>query len=216
MSERLLPKPSPSGWKWIMVVLGILGTIGVTLSLIFRTYSDNNDPSVRERRRNAEQVSYAVVFSKVPGRRVQAIIEGIITDIGADSSRTDLVIGAAATHPWSKSIPDYRIALNTAMTDAPDLPIGKQTLIPSMVAGLLFQSEMPARLYLIGTIADTLNGAVQKRTQETAKSLRLRNASRAPVHVISYMDTTVVRNREYLRVLRGIGLDVEQREITLP
>lgn len=194
-----------------MVVLGILGTIGVTLSLVFRSYSDNNDPSVRERRRNAELVSYAVVFSNVPSSRSAAIIEGIIADIGADSARTDLVIGAAATDPWSKSIADYRAALSTAMADAPDLPIGKQTLIPSMVAGLLFQSEMPARLYLIGTIADTLNGAVQQRTQETAKALRLRNASRAPVTVVSYMDTSVIRNANYLRVLRGMGVDVEQR-----
>ncbi len=211
MSERLLPKPSPSGWKWIMVALGILGTVGVTLSLIFRSYSDNNDPSVRERRRNADQVSYAVVFSNVPSARASAIIEEVIGDIGADSAHTDLVIGAAATDPWSKSISDYRAALSTAMSKAPDLPIGKQTLIPSMVAGLLFQSDMPARLYLIGTIADTLNGAVQQRTQETAKALRLRNASRAPVRVVSFMDTTVARNREYLRVVRSMGVDIEQR-----
>lgn len=194
-----------------MVVLGILGTVGVTLSLVFRTYSDNNDPSVRERRRNAELVTYAIVLSKVPSDRIPIVIDEIIADIGADSSRTDLVIGAAATDPWSKSINDYRVALRKAMTDAPALPIGKQTLIPSMVAGLLIQSDMPARIYFIGDVADSLNSAVQQRTRESASALRLRNETRGPVRIVSYMDTSRVYNRTYLRLLGSTDLPIEQR-----
>ena len=167
--ERLLPKPSPGGWRWVIGAFVTLGIIGVTLSLIFRDYSENNDPSVRERKRNAELVSYAIVFSDVPSDRVQPTIDNIIEDIGADSNRTDLVIGSSVTDPWCRSIADYRASLRKAMTQAKDLPIGKQTLVTSMVTGLLVKSDMPATVYLVGSLDGdvTLRFASERRRRST-------------------------------------------------
>ena len=209
--ERLLPKPSPGGWRWVIGVFVMLGIIGVTLSLIYRDYSENNDPSVRERKRNAEFVSYAVVFSNVPESRVQPTIDDIILSIGADSARTDLVLGSSVTDPWCRSIADYRASLVLAMTGAKDLPIGKQTLVTSMITGLLVKSDMPATLYLIGSLNGDMTPAIRKRTQETVDAMVVRRSTRGPLSIVSYMDTTQASNAEYVRMYRDSGLPFEQR-----
>ena len=209
--ERLLPMPSPSGWKWVIGTFLTLGVIGVTLSLIYRDYSEDNDPSVRERKRNAELVSYAVVFSKVPTDQIQPTINGIIQDIGPDSARTDLVIGSSVTDPWCRSIEDYRNSLTTAMTKAKPLPIGKQTLVTSMVAGLLVKSDMPATLYLIGSLEGEITPAIRRRTQETVDAMIVRRSTRGPLSIVSYMDTTNAANAEYVRFYIDSGLPFEQR-----
>ena len=209
--ERLLPQPSPGGWRWVIGIFVTLGIIGVTLSLIYRDYSENNDPSVRERKRNAEFVSYAVVFSNVPASQVQTTIDDIIASIGADSARTDLVLGSSVTDPWCRSIEDYRNSLTTAMTKAKPLPIGKQTLVTSMVAGLLVKSDMPATLYLIGSLDGDLTPAIRKRTQETVDAMIVRRSTRGPLSIVSYMDTTNAANAEYVRFYKDSGLPFEQR-----
>lgn len=210
-SERLLPTPSPGGWRWVIGIFLTLGAIGVTLSLIFRDYSENNDPSVRERKKNAQRVCYTVVFSNVPEARIRSTINDIITDIGADSAVTDLVIGSSVTDPWSRSINDYRASLRTAMTNAKDHQIGKQTLVTSMIAGLLLNSEMPATLYLVGSLDGEMSPAIRKRTLETIDALIIRRSTRGPLTIVSYMDTTQAVNAAYAEMYSTSGLPFEQR-----
>ena len=127
MTRTEKPPPSPSwGWKAIIAVFVTLGVTGVVLAALFRDYSSNPDElTVKERRRNADQVAYSVVFSSVPKSEHDRIISGIAGDVGADSSSTDLVIGSTATNPWNKSLSDYEASLTTAMSESSQLRLGK-------------------------------------------------------------------------------------------
>jgi len=210
-NSRLLPPARPHGWRWIIGAFLILGVIGVTLSLLFRTYSENNDPSVRERKKNARTVVYSIVFDNVQGALQQQIISGIVADIGADSNTTDLVIGSSVTDPWSRSMADYRTALQRAMTEAKNLPAGKQTLVTSMVTGLLVKSDMPATVYLIGSLHGEMTPAIRKRTQESVDAMTVRRSTRGPLSIVSYMDTTNASNAEYVQFFKDSRLPFEQR-----
>ena len=201
--DSFLPPAPKHGWIWIIIVFVVLGATGVTLSLLFRDYTTPEEIRVRERRKNAEKVCFTVVLSTVDSVRARAVIDEIIADIGPDSSITDLVIGSTAEDPWSGSISDYRSSLQRAMSNSRDLPIGKQTLLMSMVAGLLTKMDIPARIYLVGTLNDTLTPGVIRRTMETADAFAIRNDIMGPIEVISYLDTTKPVNGQYIELLRG-------------
>lgn len=214
MKRTEKPPPNPSwGWKAIIAVFVTLGISGVVLAALFRDYSSNPDElTVKERRRNAEQVAYSVVFSSVPEREHQRIIKGIAEDIGADSSSTDLVIGSTATNPWSKSLDDYKASLTTAMSESSQLRLGKQTLILSMIGGIMTKNFKPATIYLIGDMQDTLTQGVVGRTMQTIAAFEVRHEVHAPIRVVSYLDTANnPGNAQYARLFSGRVFDFEQR-----
>jgi len=217
MSEdSFLPKPAKRGWIWIIIVFVLLGTAGVTISLLYRDYTTPEEIRVRERRKNAEQVCLTVVFSKVPSARSAAIIDAITADVGADSSVTDLVMGSTVEDPWSTSMADYRSSLSRAMLESKDISIGKQTLVMSMVAGLLTKMEIPATIYLVGDLNDSLTPGVVKRTFETADAFDIRSSVMGPVRIISYLDTNRPLNRDYLRFFEQRSYSLEMRTVTSP
>ena len=185
--ENFLPKPKRSGWLIIYAVLGSLALIGLVLSLLYRDVKKPGDILQKERHKNATAVSYAVVFSPIDGAVADSIINTIIADIGADSLTTDLVIGSTVTDPWCASIDEYRRMMKKAMTEAKDIPIGKQTLIMSMIAGLLTKNELPARIYLVGKLNGPMNDAIIQRTTETAAAFALREHAMGPVSVTSFL-----------------------------
>lgn len=214
MSKEQKAPPSPK-WGWIVVLatFGVLGIGGLSLAFLFRDYSSNPDElSVRKRRRGAEQVSYSVVFSAVNQAKQKPIIDGIAADIGADSMATDLVIGSTATDPWCTSLSDYRTSLGVAMTESNQLRLGKQTLILSMIGGIMTDVQAPATIYLIGDMQDTLTQGVIKRTLKTIAAFEVINEVHAPLRVVSYMDTSATTaNAQYSGLFRGRVFDFEQR-----
>jgi hypothetical protein len=168
----MLPPRSKRGWLWIMLVFSLLAATGVTLTLLYRDYTTPEEITVRERRRNAEAECFTVVYSRVPSDRAARIIEDITADIGADTVRTDLILGSTVEDPWSQSMSDYRSKMARAMREAKDLPIGKQTLVLSMIAGILTKTDMRSQIYLVGSLSDTLTPATSSARSKRSKLLR--------------------------------------------
>ena len=211
--ESYLPPPKKNGWKWVLGVMLGLGVIGVSLSLIFRDYTTPEELKVRERRQNAEQVSIVVVFSNVDEAHRQRLVDEILGDIGADSSKTDLVIGATAVDPWAMSMTDYKQSILEATSKAKDLKPGKQTLVMSMIAGILTKTEIPARIYLVGSMnTDSLTPGVISRTAQTADAFGIRDNIMAPIEMVSYMDTSRRANAEYVRIFGNRSFPLTQRD----
>lgn len=202
--ENFLPKPKRTGWLLIYAVIGLLAVTGLVLSILYRDVKKPGDILQKERHKNAVAVSYAVVFSAVDGAVADSIIDRIIADIGPDSLTTDLVIGSTVTDPWCASVDEYRRMMKKAMTEAKDIPIGKQTMIMSMIAGLLTKNELPARIYLVGKLNGPMNDAIIKRTQETAAAFALREHAMGPVSVTSYLrPATDSTNVAYQNIFKG-------------
>lgn len=213
MRTKSQTPPSPS-WGWIAVIatFATLGLGGVTLAIFFRDSADPDEISVRERRQTADQVCYSVVFSPVDVSKQFRIIDGISADVGSDSSSTDLVLGSTATDPWCTSMADYQSSLALAMTKSSRLRLGKQTLILSMIGGIMTKNQLPATIYLIGNMQDTLTSGVINRTLQTIAAFEVRNEVHAPIRVVSYMDTAATRaNAEYSGLFRGRVFNFEQR-----
>jgi hypothetical protein len=207
----MLPPRSKRGWLWIMLVFSLLAATGVTLTLLYRDYTTPEEITVRERRRNAEAECFTVVYSRVPSDRAARIIEDITADIGADTVRTDLILGSTVEDPWSQSMSDYRSKMARAMREAKDLPIGKQTLVLSMIAGILTKTDMRSQIYLVGSLSDTLTPAIIERTKQTVEAFEIRNKVMGQVTVISYLDTSVAANREYVRLFEGRTFPLTKR-----
>lgn len=206
-----LPTFKRNGWKYVYAFIALLGITGLTLSILYRAKPKSGEILQRQRMKNATQVSYAIVFSKVPPAVADSIINGIIADIGPDTLTTDMVLGSTVTDPWCASVGDYRKSLYKALTESPDINVGKQTLITSMIAGLLRKSELPARLYFIGDLHTDNVASLEKRSQQTASDFDMRNGIMGPLKVITYMRPMNTINTTYISYFLKKGYPVEIR-----
>ena len=114
---------------------------------------------------------------------------------------TDLIIGSPVTDPWCANIGEYRRNLIRSMTEMKAIPVGKQSVVVSMVAGLLTKNELPARIYLVGRLAEDDISSIVPRTEKTAAAVELRSSLMAPVTMISYLaPKTSAGNQAYERI----------------
>lgn len=93
-----------------------------------------------------------------------------------------------------------------AMTTEKKIPIGKQSVIVSMIGGLLTKNELPATLYLVGNISQDDISTIVPRTSRTAAAIELRSRIMGPVNVVNFMDTTKAGNRAYAKIFADKGL----------
>lgn len=201
--------PSPKGYLVILGVFASLAIIAVILMALYREMPKPTEALDRQKRANAKYVSFVIVFGNVDQALRQRAIHEIIEDVGADTATTDFVVGSTVADPWVASIHEYRHQLHKAMTESSSIPIGKQSMIMAMVAGLVAKNDLPARIYVIGNLNDEGRtdrevAAVLNRTQQTMATLDWRNRARAPVTMYSYMDTTKSEiNAQYVRILKS-------------
>lgn len=204
--ESFLPKPKKRGWLMIYVGIGALAVTGLILSLLYRDVKKPTDVLQKERHKNAKAVSYAVIFSSLEGPIVDTIVDRIITDIGIDTLTTDMVLGSTVTDPWCASVGEYERMIRKSLAETNELGIGKQTMIMSMIAGLLTKSDLPARIYLIGTLNGPMNDGIISRTKQTAAAFALREHAMGKVTVISLLrpaaDST---NAAYAKIFSGFS-----------
>jgi hypothetical protein len=86
------------------------------------------------------------------------------------------------------------------------IPLGKQSVIASMIGGLLTKNDLPARLYLVGNLTGNDASMILGRTESTAAALELRSRIMGAVEVINFMDTTRPANKAYVDVFRKKGI----------
>ncbi len=200
-NDNMLPPTSRNGWKYIFVAFALLGITGVVLSVLYRDSTKPGEVIEKARRKAATQVVYTIVFSAVGASEAERITEEIIADIGADSMKTDLIIGSPVTDPWCANIGEYRRNLRKAMTEMKSIPVGKQSVVVSMVAGLLTKNELPARIYLVGRLAEDDISSIVPRTEKTAAAVELRSSLMGAVTVISYLSPKDAKgNADYERI----------------
>lgn len=201
--------PSPNGYLVVLSVFASLAILAIVLMALYREMPKPTETLNRQKRANAQYVSFAIVFSNVDNSVQRRAIADIIADIGPDSAVTDFVVGSTVADPWVASIHEYKHQLRKAMTTTKPIPIGKQSMIMSMVAGLIAKNDLPARVYVIGNLnaeGRTVNeiNAVLGRTVQTMETLSWRNSARAPVSVYNYMDTTASAiNAQYVRIMKS-------------
>lgn len=200
-------RSSRKGYIIILALFGCLVVIASILTLLYRETPKHSEILSKKKRASAKHSSIAVIFGRVDKAVQDRIVQDIIQDVGVDSTDTDFIVGSTVSDPWCASLTEYQFMLRKAMTESKELPIGKQTLIMSMVTGLLAKTDLPARVYLIGNLntaemTERSTAAVMKRSDESAVTMAWRNEARAPVQVISYMDTTTAINKQYLDLFR--------------
>lgn len=210
--ESMLPASRTWGWKIIYLAFGILGIGGVVLSLLYRDADKRSDVIARERKKNSTNVSYAIVLSRVEASLAQRIADDIIRDIGADSLKTDLVVGSTVADPWAATIGEYRKVLLESMATSKNLNVGKQTALVSMVTGLVTKVSKPSKIYLIGELHADSIASIVSRTSASAQALRIRNDLAAPIRVVDYLTPpTKDIHRLYSKLFSDAGLAVEVR-----
>jgi hypothetical protein len=210
--ERYTPPTRRNGWIIVYVFFAVLATAGVTLSLLYRDSSKPGEAINKERRKAARFVTYVIVFSKIDEQRADAIIADIVRDVGADTAVTDYVIGSPITDPWCATIGEYQRNLKKAMTQAKPMVIGKQSVVVSMVAGLLIKNQLPARIYFVGSLAGDDITSIAPRTANTAAAFELRSNVQGPISVISYLEpASSPANSAYWTMFQGKSFATEQR-----
>ncbi len=200
--ESMLPKTTKNGWLYIYLVVAALAITAVILGQLYRDTTKPGEVISRDRKKYASNVVYTIVYSEVPPAKADSIIDSITADIGKDTTRTDMVIGSPTTDPWCASIGEYRRNLKKAMTTKKVIPLGKQSVIASMIGGLLTKNDLPARLYLVGDLTGNDAKMILGRTESTAAALELRSRIMGSVEVINFMDTTKPANKAYVDVFK--------------
>lgn len=190
MEESELPPAKRNAWLFIYVGFFLLAATAVVLSILYRDAPKSGEVINKQQKKGADRVVYAVVYSSVPEETIDTVIAGIVADIGADSAKTNLIVGSFVTDPWCANIGEYKRVLRKAMSETKPLHIGKQTYILSMVTGLITKEQLPARVYLIGTLDSTADAKVMQRTAQTVNALQLRHETLAGVSVTSYLRPT--------------------------
>lgn len=210
--ERFVPPARKNGWLIVYIFFAVLAAAGVTLSLLYRDSAKPGESINKERRKAAKYVSYVVIFSKIDEARADSIIADIVADVGADTAVTDYVIGSPITDPWCASIGEYQRNLKKAMTQAKPMVIGKQSVIVSMVAGLLIKNQLPARIYFVGSITGDDITSIAPRTANTSAAFELRANVQGPITVISYLEPAKApANAAYWALYQGKAFATEQR-----
>ncbi|MFM8771974.1 MAG: hypothetical protein ACKOE4_08160 [Candidatus Kapaibacterium sp.] len=205
-NASMLPPTTKNGWLIIYGVVALLAITGVVLGALYRDSTKPGEVISRDRQKHANRVVYTVVFSSVSPTRADSIIEQITRAIGTDTTKTDMIIGSPTTDPWCASLSEYRRNLKKAMTTKKVIPIGKQSIIVSMVGGLLTKNELPATLYLVGDMSKDDITTIVPRTSRTAAALELRSRIMGPVNVVNFMDTTRPGNVAYVKLYAEKGL----------
>lgn len=205
-NASMLPPTTKNGWLIIYGVVALLAITGVILGALYRDTTKPGEVISRDRQKHAKQVVYTVVFSSIEPQRADSIIERITRDIGADTTKTDMIIGSPTTDPWCASIGEYRRNLKKAMMTGKVIPIGKQSVIVSMIGGLLIKNELPATIYLVGNMSEDDISTIVPRTSRTVAALELRSRIMGPVKVVSLMDSTRQGNAAYARLFADKGL----------
>lgn len=205
-NASMLPPTTKNGWLIIYGVVALLAITGVILGALYRDTTKPGEVISRDRQKHAKQVVYTVVFSSIEPQRADSIIERITRDIGADTTKTDMIIGSPTTDPWCASIGEYRRNLKKAMMTGKVIPIGKQSVIVSMIGGLLIKNELPATIYLVGNMSEDDISTIVPRTSRTVAALELRSRIMGPVKVVSLMDSTRQGNADYAKLFADKGL----------
>lgn len=200
--ESMLPKTTSNGWLYIYLVVAALAITAVILGQLYRDTTKPGEVISRDRKKYASNVVYTIVFSEISPAQADSIIARIAGDIGSDTTKTDMIIGSPTTDPWCASIGEYKRNLKKAMTTRKVIPLGKQSIIASMIGGLLTKNDLPARLYLVGNITGNDATMILGRTESTAAALELRSRIMGPVEVINFMDTTKPANKAYVEVFK--------------
>jgi hypothetical protein len=201
--ESMLPATTKNGWLYIYLVVATLAITAVILGQLYRDVTKPGEVISRDRRKYASNVVYTIVYGQIQSQRADSIINIISNDIGKDSLRTDMIIGSPTTDPWCASISEYRRNLKKAMSTPKIIPLGKQSVIASMIGGLLTKNDLPARLYLVGNLTGNDASMILGRTESTAAALELRSRIMGAVEVINFMDTTRPANKAYVDVFKS-------------
>jgi len=210
--DSMLPPSRKNGWIIVFVLLALLGIAGLVLSILYRDSAKPGEVIRNERRKAAKHVVYTIVLSRIDATRADRIIREIVQDIGPDTAFTDLIIGSPVTDPWCASIREYQRSLRKAMTETKTLPIGTQSVVVSMVGGLLTKNELPARVYLVGQINSENIGPIASRTERTADAFELRSNIMGSVELISYLSPPEhPANDGYVKLFEGKTFKVERR-----
>ncbi len=207
-NASMLPPTTKNGWLIIYGVVAVLAITGVILGALYRDTTKPGEVISRDRQKHAKQVVYTVVFSRIEPQQADSIINRITRDIGSDTTKTDMIIGSPTTDPWCASIGEYRRNLKKAMMTAKVIPIGKQSVIVSMIGGLLIKNELPATIYLVGNMSEDDISTIVPRTSRTVAALELRSRIMGPVRVVSLMDSTRQGNAAYAKLFAEKGLAI--------
>ena len=132
--ESMLPPSTKNGWKIVLALFALLATTGLVLSILYRDSAKPGEVIRKAQRKAATRVVYTIVFSSIDDGSADRIIREIVQDLGADTSTADLIIGSPVTDPWCASIAEYKRNLRKAMTETREMPIGKQSVVVSMVS----------------------------------------------------------------------------------
>lgn len=213
--ESMLPSSRKNSWKIVYGAFALLAVTGLVLSLLYRDSTKPGEVIRKAQRKAATRVVYTIVYSRIDGNVADSIISAIASDLGSDTSTADLIVGSPITDPWCASISEYKRNLRRAMTETKEIPIGKQSIIFSMVAGLLTKNELPARVYLVGRISGDDISPIALRTARTVSAIELRSNMMGAVDVVSYLaPEDAPSNRDYVRLFEGKAFILEKRSIS--
>lgn len=206
-----VPRPRKRAWILVFSAFALLAVTGLTLSILYRESPKSGDIVNKARKRSAKHVEYAIVFSAIPPELVDSVVNSVLASI-PDTATTDLVIGSTVVDPSCANVSEYRRNLRRALTESRKTPLGKQTQIMSMVAGLLIKTEQPATLHLLGTLEGDSLGGVRSRTQQSAAGIKLRNDVIGPVSIVNHLyPTTSATHTDYISIFQSAGLTVTSR-----
>jgi hypothetical protein len=184
--ENFLPPPKKNSWIIIYTLIGSLVVIAFILIAFFRERSPE-PVSVKKSKIPPLKSAYALVMSPLDSSQAAVITQDIKNRIGADSSRTKMVVGSTTIYDQCISVADYQNSILKGLKSSKEIDLKTQALLFSQLTGIMISDTLPAQLYLIGRIGNDTKDSVPARLLGTIRDLDLRSKKIGKVDVVSYL-----------------------------
>lgn len=142
---------------------------------------------VKKRTIPAIQNVFTMVISPLDSNATRHITEKISTTIGADSAKTQMIIGGTAIHKRCISLADFSNLTTRALLTAQPENLQRQALLLSHVAGVISVDTLPTTLYIIGKIDESNFEPVEKRVTGAINVMATWNAAFHNIKIVTYI-----------------------------
>lgn len=193
-----LPRSHTFNWLAVYGALGIIVSVCLVFIVLYRQMPQKSAP-VKKRTIPAIQNIFTMVISPLDSNSAIYATKKIATTIGADSAKTQMIIGGTAVHKRCISLADFSALTTRALLTAQPENLQRQALLLSHVAGVIAVDTLPTTLYIVGKIDESSFEPVEKRVTGAIKVMATWNAAFHNIRVVTYIPPALTPRGDSVR-----------------
>lgn len=199
------------GWLLIFGLYATLAITAVVLGSLYRVLPKRSEV-LAKRKAKPEFSSYALILSPLKTDQAYAVAQGIMNDIGEDSTKTKMVISGTAFHKQCTSLAEYgRLIARSSMQAQPPQSAVQAQLTEKML-NIMITDTILAQFYIIGNFGDAPISEIEKKVLPVFTGIDLRSKTIGKVRIFTYMSGgDSLTNSGFTNYLKDVGFLVTTR-----